>query len=151
MNLIRSRCVVCGDYFLTTNKTKNTCDDRCKKQLGDRRITKISSKAWATLVEYAMERDGYKCTRCGCEEKLHCHHIVPKALGGSDDPENLVMLCDNCHGKEHVAIRDKQIDRSLDKMSAMPFFDIYARRTLEYLEKTKSRWENGGIIKNDRY
>jgi len=31
----------------------------------------------------------------------HRHHVVPKALGGSDEETNLVWLCGGCHGKVH--------------------------------------------------
>lgn len=27
------------------------------------------------------------------------HHIVPRSAGGSDDPENLVLLCAACHAR----------------------------------------------------
>ncbi len=29
--------------------------------------------------------------------KIHVHHITPRSLGGSDDPDNLCCLCPNCH------------------------------------------------------
>lgn len=37
------------------------------------------------------------CWRCACKRKLEKHHIIPKSLGGSDGPENLVLLCLQCH------------------------------------------------------
>ncbi|MEZ4504712.1 MAG: HNH endonuclease [Thermomicrobiales bacterium] len=44
-----------------------------------------------------QERDGYRCTICGSREQLEVHHIVPRRLGGSNDPENLVTVCAACH------------------------------------------------------
>jgi len=42
------------------------------------------------------------CERCGVERpKLHRHHLLPKALGGADDGDNLVRLCSNCHEDYH--------------------------------------------------
>jgi hypothetical protein len=40
-------------------------------------------------------RDGYQCTApgCGARRGLEIHHIVPRSRGGSDDPENLTVLC----------------------------------------------------------
>ena len=38
-----------------------------------------------------------RCWRCGYERNLQKCHIVPKALGGSDGPDNLVLLCLQCH------------------------------------------------------
>ena len=34
------------------------------------------------------------CIVCGARENLHTHHIVALADGGSDDLENLVVLCE---------------------------------------------------------
>lgn len=43
------------------------------------------------------------CKHCGIEKELEAHHIVPKSLGGTDDKQNIVMLCGSCHGKAHNA------------------------------------------------
>jgi hypothetical protein len=39
------------------------------------------------------------CINCG-NESHHLHHVVPKVLGGSDG-QNLVPLCETCHGLVH--------------------------------------------------
>ena len=31
------------------------------------------------------------------------HHILPKSLGGTDDEDNLVPLCFDCHEKIHAS------------------------------------------------
>jgi len=33
---------------------------------------------------------------------LRVHHIVPVSLGGTDEIENLVLLCPNCHTLVHL-------------------------------------------------
>ncbi|WP_429126495.1 HNH endonuclease [Aeromonas veronii] len=49
------------------------------------------------------------CCACGSTENLHQHHLMPRSLGGTDDEENLITLCGECHGvihglgKEHFA------------------------------------------------
>lgn len=60
-----------------------------------------------------VNRDNHECQDCGNsvlswvhddhEEcpRLHVHHIVPKSKGGSDDPTNLITLCESCHQKRH--------------------------------------------------
>lgn len=48
-----------------------------------------------------LKRDRNKCKACGRgpdEVKLHIDHVVPTALGGSDDPSNLQTLCADCNG-----------------------------------------------------
>jgi 5-methylcytosine-specific restriction endonuclease McrA len=44
-------------------------------------------------------RDGWKCLRCGEDdkEKLTLDHIVPVSRGGSDEDENLQTLCKRCN------------------------------------------------------
>jgi len=38
----------------------------------------------------------HRCTICA-EKCFEIHHIVEQADGGSDEPENLIVLCPNCH------------------------------------------------------
>lgn len=38
----------------------------------------------------------HRCTICS-EKCFEIHHIIERAEGGSDDPENLIVLCPNCH------------------------------------------------------
>ena len=49
-----------------------------------------------------LHRDGYKCQNCGKVKcKLEVHHIIFRSNGGSDEPENLITLCNDCHYKVH--------------------------------------------------
>ena len=41
------------------------------------------------------------CVACGRDHDLNHHHLVPRAVGGSDDETNLITLCRECHGKAH--------------------------------------------------
>jgi len=44
------------------------------------------------------------CTHCKKSSKeLHKHHIVPRSRGGTDDDDNIVLLCIDCHGLAHDA------------------------------------------------
>lgn len=50
-------------------------------------------------------RDGFMCQICGCRrfKRLTAHHITPLSAGGSHNPDNLVTLCEDCHGELHQA------------------------------------------------
>jgi len=37
------------------------------------------------------------CWRCAYRSRLERCHIVPDSLGGSEAPENLILLCGRCH------------------------------------------------------
>ena len=52
-----------------------------------------------------LKRDGYKCsyvspdgTSCGCKQYLEIDHLVPFALGGTSEADNLRVLC-SAHNK----------------------------------------------------
>lgn len=53
-----------------------------------------------------LRRDSHTCRYCGHsapEVKLTVDHVVPVALGGSDDPSNLVAACTDCNsGKASI-------------------------------------------------
>jgi HNH endonuclease/NUMOD3 motif len=43
-----------------------------------------------------------RCHECGVDRpRLVTHHIVPRHKGGTNDPDNLVQICDNCHADHH--------------------------------------------------
>lgn len=53
-----------------------------------------------------LRRDNHACRYCGAgapEVKLTVDHVIPTALGGGDDPENLVTACAGCNsGKSSI-------------------------------------------------
>lgn len=59
------------------------------------------STYWETLRRKILRRDEFKCKRCSARTELNVHHIIPVYLGGTDDTNNLVTLCRDCHKKEH--------------------------------------------------
>lgn len=64
---------------------------------------------WADLSKKLRSKSGYRCQHCSVRltDKLidnrgllHVHHINEDKLDNS--PENLIVLCADCHRKEHV-------------------------------------------------
>jgi hypothetical protein len=43
---------------------------------------------------------------------MHSHHIVPRSAGGSDEPENLAVLCPTCHSIAHRGLY-RSVERRL--------------------------------------
>ena len=41
------------------------------------------------------------CVLCGTTEKLHHHHVIPKAQGGTNDEDNFITLCYDHHAMIH--------------------------------------------------
>lgn len=55
---------------------------------------------WREMRIQVMERDGHRCTCCGrADAALDVHHVVARRDGGTDEPANLVTLCEDCHGR----------------------------------------------------
>lgn len=55
-----------------------------------------------------FKRDGFVCQYCGAHPPavlLHIDHIEPVALGGGNEPDNLITACQNCNlGKSDVPL-----------------------------------------------
>jgi len=50
-----------------------------------------------------LHRDGYTCQCCGKKNcRLEVHHIKFRSDGGTDDEENLITLCEDCHKGIHA-------------------------------------------------
>jgi 5-methylcytosine-specific restriction protein A len=56
---------------------------------------------WVKLRRMIMSRDAGLCQPCRAAGRVtfaaQVDHIVPKARGGTDDPENLQAICRKCH------------------------------------------------------
>ena len=58
---------------------------------------------WAEKRAAVLIRDAYRCRSClRCVSGRHAHvdHVLPLDDGGTDDPLNLQVLCDECHGRK---------------------------------------------------
>jgi len=49
------------------------------------------------LRKRIMERDAYRCRRCKSWTDLHIDHVLPVSAGGTNDPDNLQVLCAKCN------------------------------------------------------
>ena len=58
---------------------------------------------FANSRAHALDRDSYTCQCCGKKHvRLEVHHIIFRSLGGSDELENLITLCEKCHTDIHA-------------------------------------------------
>lgn len=58
-----------------------------------------------------LRRDNYTCRYCrSTDGTLTVDHVTPAALGGTDDPSNLVAACRDCNfGKASTALEAEQV------------------------------------------
>src|SRR5262245_56350990 len=64
------------------------------------RSSSAVSPDWVNIREAVLRRDNYKCLECGtpCRAaEADVHHLLPRSAEGTDEPSNLVTLCDGCH------------------------------------------------------
>lgn len=53
-----------------------------------------------------VEKYGEKCMNCGSTTNLAIDHIVPRCKGGSNEFENLQLLCKPCNNEKYISVRD---------------------------------------------
>ena len=58
---------------------------------------------YSSRREAVLHRDNYTCRCCGKKNcRLEVHHIKFRRDGGTDDEENLITLCEECHDGVHA-------------------------------------------------
>lgn len=83
------------------------------------------SKQTRRKIEQAWN---YQCAICGNNDFLEVHHIIPKEKGGTDDYDNLILLCARCHSGIHKRQYNPQNYKqhtSIDYESAKPILAAY--------------------------
>lgn len=71
-----------------------------------------------------LKRDGFRCYYCGTRgnevtgDGLTIDHVVPVALGGTDDAENLVAACSECNSGKASVPADAALIAAVDQETA---------------------------------
>jgi 5-methylcytosine-specific restriction endonuclease McrA len=61
----------------------------------------LGKQAYRRLLKRVLERDGWRCQKCGSLKDLQVHHRKYRSRQGDDSLANLVTLCAHCHTEEH--------------------------------------------------
>lgn len=62
------------------------------------------SHVWKAIRQWALSRSSGRCEQCGATYNLHVHHKTYARLG-HEHPEDVMVLCEVCHEREHERIR----------------------------------------------
>lgn len=125
------------------------------------RLAKLS---WTTMREHILRRDRFQCQICGdrlplpFDGQLFVHHITHRAQKGTDNFENLITLCDLCHGVIHGYYRwfgvhemaPAERKRALDdlKGSTRENYEWFLHLPHEERKRIQSElWSTWGIMK----
>jgi 5-methylcytosine-specific restriction endonuclease McrA len=118
-------CEVCGQSFSYKSHREDTarfCSNDCRgvwlseersgqnsphwrggKSLYDAVKANLSKKSWEYV---AAEERKKECNQCGDVANSHdVHHIIPIMCGGTNESWNLMTLCNSCHRKAELFIR----------------------------------------------
>lgn len=108
-----------------------------------------------------LRRDNHTCRYCGAsapDVKLAVDHVLPVALGGSNDPTNLVASCVDCNSGKSSTGPDEHIVAEVDEKAlkwAMAR-EIAKRRASENRERNReihdkflttwTQWDRTGAL-----
>lgn len=116
--LPKSPCRKCGVATANRNGYCDKHQDNAvgwkRRQVGTTTTQRGYGAAWrAKCVQvHARDKQCVNCKKNGVISPIQCvDHIKPKALGGTDDFENLQGLCKPCH-KDKTAKESAQINRN---------------------------------------
>jgi len=95
--------------WLKGGQQQVTTEDKQPTKTEIVRIPPLSGRERAQIIDAI----GNKCENPNCREKypLEVHHIKPRAEGGTNKLSNLIVLCNNCHGKFQGGIYSKELLR----------------------------------------
>jgi 5-methylcytosine-specific restriction endonuclease McrA len=60
----------------------------------------VEAKIVGEQRQRILARDGYSCVACGCTKRLAIDHVVAWSAGGSNDDNNLQVLCGACNSRK---------------------------------------------------
>lgn len=88
-----------------------------KKVYNERKIEYadyINSQKWKTFRLSIIKQRGYKCEKCGADDKIiHAHHLTYERFM-NELPEDIQLLCIVCHKNHHKKER-KEKSKKLSK------------------------------------
>ena len=63
---------------------------------------RLDSTSYRDLHRRVLERDGWRCQACGKMYQLQVDHLKLRSHSGSDEEQNLITLCTECHKRIHT-------------------------------------------------
>lgn len=97
---------------------------------------------FANTKAYVLDRDNHTCQHCKGKSKdrrLEVHHIRFRRNHGSDEAENLIVLCRTCHDSLHagnIKLKGGKIKGQLKHATQMNSIRTQLLRLLPYAEPT---------------
>lgn len=117
---LTSTCRYCKELFLKSSpQNVYFCSEDCSNKFKN-------EKYFGGNYFAIMDRDDWKCRKCGVTESLHLHHIDWTGRFKKDDsgqcnnsPDNLMVLCNGCHQTLHRSITFRLAQKHIDEVLLM--------------------------------
>lgn len=78
----------------------------------------INSPKWKAKRQMVLERDNFRCRKCGTGKNLDVHHITYEHIG-NEPLDDLVTLCRNCHENVHkYDFENKKLESNAEAVSS---------------------------------
>jgi hypothetical protein len=98
-----------------------------------------------------LRRDNHTCRYCGGrapDVQLTVDHVTPTALGGSDDPSNLVAACRDCNAGKAATRPDDDLVANVSD-DALRWAAAMQRAADRWLTARKGGWEYGDVVAHE--
>ncbi|MGV8961856.1 MAG: HNH endonuclease [Candidatus Saccharimonadaceae bacterium] len=94
-------CKHCGVDFLSASVNAKYCSDSCKQKNYRAKQKSISDESISIKTLYKLFKD-IPCELCQWNETSRdLHHIIKVSQGGTNELNNLICVCPNCHRMIH--------------------------------------------------
>ncbi|MBN1812655.1 MAG: HNH endonuclease [Anaerolineae bacterium] len=92
-------------------------------------------------AEALLAATGRRCCICGSLHNIQLHHIIVTEEGGTDDIDNAIPLCPNCHDEVHGRYASGRTTRSYTANE----LKLHRQRTVELVNKQRT-WAPGNPL-----
>lgn len=102
-------CKHCGQEFMSASKAAKYCSDSCK-QKNYRAKQKSLSEDGVSIKTYYKIFENISCEICAWDKTSRdLHHIIEVSIGGTNELNNIVCVCPNCHRMIHNNLISKDV------------------------------------------
>ena len=111
-------CKYCGKKIPENRRSNSVfCSEYCQRRaFSNHKIISERTKRLKPIRERKLAAHEGKCAICGWSAKspvlrsngCELHHIIPVAEGGTEEWNNIILLCPNCHRLAHSGIIARQ-------------------------------------------